>query len=95
VDVNHVQQGSDHWQLAVGPGLGHQTLNERKGLAMDYGKSGNPKMSKDLSRQVDPNVKGKKELKAKGSTKANPRATPTKEELLARLKAAAEAKPKD
>ncbi len=61
---------------------------------MDYAASGNPKLSKDLSRQQDPNVKTGKVAKPKGSTKANPRHTPPKEELLARMKAAAEAKAK-
>lgn len=59
---------------------------------MDYAASGNPKFSKDLSRQQDPNLKSGKVAKPKGSTKANPRHTPPKEELLARMKAAAEAK---
>lgn len=59
---------------------------------MDYAASGNPRLSKDLSRQKDPNLKTGKVTKPKGSTKANPRHTPQKEELLARLKASAEAK---
>lgn len=50
---------------------------------MDYGKSGNPKAAKDLSRQKD---KGHQPTKPKGSTKT-PNLRPTKEELLARLKA--------
>ncbi len=58
---------------------------------MDYAASGNPKLSKDLSRQQDPNLKKAKDVKPKGSTKKT-RVTPAKEELLARMKAAAEAK---
>lgn len=59
---------------------------------MDYAASGNPKQAKDLSRQQDPNLRKGREPKPKGSTKANPRHTPPKEELLARMKAAAEGK---
>lgn len=59
---------------------------------MDYAASGNAKQGKDLSRQKDPNLKSGKDLKPKGSTKAKTRPTPPKEELLARMKAAAEAK---
>lgn len=54
---------------------------------MDYGKSGNPKLSKDQSRQKDPNAKPGKVLKVKGSTKT-PNLRPSKEELLERMKAA-------
>lgn len=50
---------------------------------MDYGKSGNPKAAKDLSRQKD---KGRDPAKPKGSTKT-PNRRPSKEELLERLKA--------
>ena len=53
---------------------------------MDYGKSGNPKMSKDHHRQQDPSARPGKELRVKGSTK-QPNLRPGKEELLARLKA--------
>jgi hypothetical protein len=49
---------------------------------MDYGKSGNPKLSKDLFRHKSPDTK----------SEAKKGARPTKEELLARMKAAAEAK---
>jgi hypothetical protein len=57
---------------------------------VDYGKSGNAKNSKDSAHQRDPSAVPGKMLKVKGSTKIpNPR--PTKEQLLARLKAAAEA----
>ncbi len=54
---------------------------------MDYGKSGNPKMSKDHNRQQDPSAKPGKELRVKKSTK-QPNLRPSKEELLERLKAA-------
>jgi hypothetical protein len=54
---------------------------------MDYGKSGNPKMSKDHNRQQDPSAKPGKALRVKGSTKT-PNLRPSKEELLERLKAA-------
>lgn len=54
---------------------------------MDYGKSGNPKMSKDHNRQQDPSAKPGKALRVKKSTKT-PNLRPTKEELLERLKAA-------
>jgi hypothetical protein len=54
---------------------------------MDYGKSGNPK----LGKHEPINKEGAKAAKPKGSTKVlNKR--PSKEELLAQLKAAAEAK---
>lgn len=59
---------------------------------MDYAASGNPRLAKDLARQKDPNVRTGKVAKPKGSTKANPRHTPSKEDLLARMKAAADAK---
>lgn len=58
---------------------------------MDYGKSGNPKNSKDASRQKDPSAAPGKTLRVKGSTK-KPNLRPTKEELLARLKATSEQK---
>lgn len=58
---------------------------------MDYNASGNPKLSKDHSRQKDPNLKPGKALRTKGATKPT-RHAPPKEELLARMKAAAEAK---
>ncbi|MBN2631014.1 MAG: hypothetical protein JXR75_10810 [Rhodobacteraceae bacterium] len=61
---------------------------------MDYAKSGNPKLSKDQGRQKDPNAKPGKVMKVKGSTKT-PNLRPTKEELLERLKAQAEAKAKE
>lgn len=61
---------------------------------MDYGKSGNPKMSKDHSHQKDPSAQPGKALKVKGSTKT-PNLRPTKEELLERLKAAAGQAKKD
>ena len=54
---------------------------------MDYGKSGNPKMSKDHGRQKDPSAQPGKALKPKGSTKT-PNLRPTREELLERMKAA-------
>ena len=60
---------------------------------MDYAASGNPKLSKDLSRQSDPNLKSGKVARPKGSTKV-PNLRPTKEKLLARMKAAAKAAPK-
>ncbi|MGL6209595.1 MAG: hypothetical protein ACRC14_07185 [Paracoccaceae bacterium] len=53
---------------------------------MDYGKSGNPKNTKDASRQKDPSAAPGKVLKVKGSTKI-PNRRPSKEELLARMKA--------
>ena len=52
---------------------------------MDFGKSGNPKMSKDHSRQTDPNLKSGKVVTPKGSTKIT-NTRPSKEELLARMK---------
>jgi hypothetical protein len=51
---------------------------------MDYGKSGNPKGAKDLSRHKPT---GHTLEKPKGSTKV-PNRRPSKEELLAKLKAA-------
>ena len=58
---------------------------------MDYGKSGNPKGAKDALRHRDPGPKPGEVAKPKGSTKkANLR--PTKEELLARIKAATDIK---
>jgi hypothetical protein len=51
---------------------------------MDYGKSGNPKLAKDLFRHKSADAK----------TDAAKSARPSKEELLARMKAAAEAKKK-
>ncbi len=62
---------------------------------MDYGKSGNPKMSKDLSRQQDPRLKSGAEARPKGSTKQKVRPPATKEELLARLAAAKATKGND
>jgi len=56
---------------------------------MDFSKSGNPKMGKDKSRQTDPNLKSGKVMTPKGSTKV-PNLRPTKEELLSRIKAAAD-----
>ncbi len=54
------------------------------GTAMDYGKSGNPKNVKAAPKHREHNQKG---------SKANPYgATPAKAELLARMKAAAEAR---
>lgn len=53
---------------------------------MDYGKSGNPKMSKDHNRQKDPSAQPGKDLRVKKSTK-QPNLRPSKEELLARMKA--------
>ena len=53
---------------------------------MDYGKSGNPKMSTDHNRQKDPSARAGKELRVKKSTK-QPNLRPTREELLERLKA--------
>lgn len=58
---------------------------------MDYGKSGNPKLSKDQGRQKDPSAKPGKQLKAKAPTKI-PNKRPSKEELLERLKAKATGK---
>lgn len=50
---------------------------------MDYGKSGNPKSAKDLTRHKPT---GHALEKPKGSTKV-PNRRPTKEELLERMKA--------
>ncbi|PJF10380.1 hypothetical protein [Pseudorhodobacter sp. MZDSW-24AT] len=58
---------------------------------MDYGKSGNPKLSKDQSRQKDPSAQPGKALKAKAPTKI-PNKRPSKEELLAQMKAKASGK---
>ena len=54
---------------------------------MDYGKAGNPKSGKNTPRHSEHN--------AKGTTKNPYGARPSKEELLARMKAAAEAKKED
>ena len=51
---------------------------------MDYGKSGNPKRPKDSHRALD--------LPKHGAPKANATAADKKAALLARMKAAAEAK---
>lgn len=53
---------------------------------MDYGKSGNPKLSKGAPRHQEHN--------APGSEKAPFGKRPSKADLLARMKAAAEAKAK-
>ncbi len=57
---------------------------------MDYGKSGNPKGAKDLTRH---RPKGHDLATPKGSTKV-PNRRPSKEELLERLKAKPAAAPK-
>jgi hypothetical protein len=68
------------------PHLKGETVSETR--AMDYAKSGNPRGGKDARRHKDV---GHELAKPKGSTK-KPNLRPTKEELLARLKADAEAK---
>jgi hypothetical protein len=58
---------------------------------MDYSKTRNPKSFKDAGRQTDPGPKPGEAVKAKGGTRPK-NARPGKDELLARMKAAAEAK---
>lgn len=53
---------------------------------MDYAKSGNPKLAKDIGRHRDPGPKPGEMTKVKGTTKV-PNRRPSKEELLERMKA--------
>lgn len=58
---------------------------------MDYSKTRNPKSFRDAGRQTDPGPKPGEAAKAKGGTRPK-NARPGKDELLARMKAAADAK---
>lgn len=64
-----------------------ETCANDEGFIMDYGKSGASKGSKNAPRHTEHNQKG--------TTKNPYGARETKAELLARMKAAAEAKKKD
>jgi hypothetical protein len=72
--------------LAQASHFGHEPKNrdQLRGITMDYGKSGAPKKGKNTPRHSEHNAKGSDQ---------NPFGTGnTKAELLARMKAAAEAK---
>jgi hypothetical protein len=66
--------------------LGHLQSIKSKGMTMDYGKSGNPKGGKHEPKN--------KEGRSKTVAEVAEEASKAKAELLARMKAAAEAKKK-
>jgi hypothetical protein len=71
--------------LAVSAGLGHlcRQQSDQEATQMDYGKSGNPKLGKHEPQNKEGD---------KGPKKPPAKARPTKDELVARMKAAAEGK---
>ncbi len=78
---------SRHPALAPGRGFGHaRAISQTREAAMDYSKSGNPKSARDSHHAQD--------LPRHGAPKAKAAETARKEALLARMKAAAEARKK-